>query len=376
MSQVIKTKPVVKNLGWYFSGRYVLLALLPTFLIVLYYILRDKKQVMDWVLTNISLPYRALAAQVTSFGPFKYFSLAEVLITLLLLWVLFFIAKTIVVITRYKHRLLYLRRRFYTIIVIALYIVAANFWIWDIGYRGTNFGEETGLNANGITVSQLADITELFAEKANELSTQVKRDENKHFDEDRQNYFAQVNGLYSNVVKEFPGINGETFPIKPMIYSKLMSACGFSGVYIALTGEVNINIDSPSCLIPSTIAHEMVHQRGVNSEDEANFFAIAACITSNIPVYEYSGYLLGLTYLANNLNEADPAAFRQIISKFNADVIQDWNDIGDYWINNDTSTTETVTAVYDGYLKSNGIAYGVNSYGACIDMLVLWFEKN
>ena len=374
MSQAIKTKPVVKKTVWRCSWLYVLLALLPTFLIVLYYILSDRKQVMDWVLTNISLPYRAAAAHVTSIGPFQYFSLAEVLLTLFVLLVLYFIVKTIFILIRHPNRLLNLRRRLYIIIVIALYIVAANSWIWDSGYRGTDFVEKTGLNSNGITVSQLADVTELFAEKANELSTQVKRDANKHFNEDTKTYFALEKDLYASIEKEFSELSGETFPFKAMIYSKLMSACGFSGVYIALTGEVNINVDSPACLIPATIAHEMAHQRGVNFEDEANFCAIAACITSNIPVYEYSGYLLGLTYLADNLNKADPNAFRQIISKFNANVIQDWNDIGDYSINNETPVTETVTAVYDEYLKSNGIDSGVNSYGACVDMLVSWLE--
>ncbi len=74
------------------------------------------------------------------------------------------------------------------------------------------------------------------------------------------------------------------------------------------------------------------------------------------------------------MNKADPNAFRQIVSKFNTDVIQDWNDIGDYSIDNETPATETVTAVYDGYLKSNGVVTGVNSYGACVDLLVSWLK--
>mgnify|MGYP006876614283 CR=1 FL=1 len=32
-------------------------------------------------------------------------------------------------------------------------------------------------------------------------------------------------------------------------------------------------------------------------------------------------------------------------------------------------------AVYDAYLKSNGIASGVNSYDDCVDMLVSWLQK-
>lgn len=355
---------------------YALLALLPIVLIALYYILNSRKYIMDWVLTYIALPYRAAAALVTSFGPFQYISVAEVLITLLILWALYFIVKTIVILIRYPHRLLNLGRRLYIITVIALYILASYSWIWGAGYHSTNLAEKTGLISGGITVAQLADVTKLFAEKANELSFQVKRDANNHFDEDRQSYSALDKGIYTNIVKAFPELSGEAYPYKAMIYSKLMSTGGFSGVYIALTGETNINIDVPACLIPATIAHEMAHQRGFNSEGEANFSAIAACITSNIPVYEYSGYLLGLTYLTDTLYGADPYAYRQITSTFNADVILDLNDNNDYWILHKTPATETATAVYDGYLKSNGVASGVSSYGACVDMLVTWLEKN
>lgn len=376
MAQGIKTQSAVKRDGWRRIWLHVLSALPPIIVIVVYYILKNKKPVMDWVLTNISLPYRAAAAQLTSFGPFRYFSLVEVLITLLILWVLYFIVKTIVILIRRPHRLLNLGHRLYILIVIALYIVAAHSWIWDAGYYSTDLAEKTGLSSGGITVQQLTEVTRLFAEKANALSGQVKRDANRHFNEDRQNYFTPGENLYANIVKEFPVLNGGTYPPKAMLYSKLMSACGFSGVYIALTGETNINVDVPACLIPATIAHEMAHQRGVNSEEEANFSAIAACITSDNPVYEYSGYLLGLIYLTNNLNGADPYACRQITSTFNANVLQDWNDNNDYWIRHETPATETAMTVYDEYLKSNGIASGVNSYGACVDMLVSWFEKN
>lgn len=372
MAQGIKAKKTISRCIWL----YVPLTLLPMILIILYYILRDRKPVMDWVLTNISLPYRAAAARATSFGPFRSFSLAEALLTLLILWSLYLIVKTVIILIRRPHRLLNLGCRLYIPILIALYLVAAHSWMWDAGYHGTDLAEKTGLNSDGITVAQLAEATRLFAEKANVLSTLVKRDADGHFNEARESYFSPGKGLYTNLVQEFPTLDGETYPPKPMLYSKIMSACGFTGVYIALTGETNINVDAPACLIPATIAHEMAHQRGVNSEEEANFTAIAACITSNQPVYEYSGYLLGLTYLANTLNRADPYACRQIISTLHANVIQDWNDSNDYWTSHETPATETVTAVYDEYLKSNGIASGIDSYGACVDMLVSWLVKS
>ncbi|MFT4105167.1 MAG: DUF3810 domain-containing protein [Lacrimispora sp.] len=355
---------------------YILLALPPAVLMALYYILNDRKHIMDWVLANISLPYRDMAAQITAFGPFQYFSVAEMLITFLILWALYFIVKSIIILKRSSNRLLNLGHRFYIIAVIALYIVAAHFWMWDSGYHSTSLAEKTDLDSGGITTEQLTEVTRYFAEKANELSSHVKRDADNRFHESRQTCFTPGKDLYTNIVKEFPALEGSNSVPKAMMYSKLMSASGFSGIYIALTGEMNINIDIPAPFIPVTIAHEMSHQRGVNSEAEANFASIAACITSDNPIYEYSGYLLGLIYLTNDLSKADPHAYGQITSTFNENVTQDWNENNDYWNSRETPATEAVTTMYDSYLKSNGVAAGVRSYNDCVVMLVSWIQNS
>ena len=116
----------------------------------------------------------------------------------------------------------------------------------------------------------------------------------------------------------------------------------------------------------------MAHQRGVASEEEANFAGIAACVTSKITVYEYSGYLQGLIYLADALNKADTAACGQILSTLTQEVKTDWNDNDEFWVKHQTPAAVTVSAIYDGYLKSNGETLGIKSYGACVDLLTTW----
>jgi len=118
----------------------------------------------------------------------------------------------------------------------------------------------------------------------------------------------------------------------------------------------------------------MAHQRGVHSEEEANFSAVAACVTSNITVYEYSGYLGGLIYLLHALETADPNAAQDIRASLSDGVRQDMADNVDFWTRHETAATEAVTAVYDSYLKYNGEELGVSSYGACVDLLVTWME--
>jgi hypothetical protein len=372
MAQKTVKKPADEKSGAGMIWPFLLIAAVPILLIALFYISIDRKDVMDWAKANISVPYMNAAAHATSFGPFKYFSLAEILASLLAFWVIFYSIKSIVLIIIRPHRLYILGRRLFTLIVVGLYIFAAYSWLWGPGYHGSTLAERAGLNPGGVTTAQLTSVTELFAEKANELSTQVKRDDAGHCREDKQYIFELSKGLYANITGQFPDLIGAPFTPKAMIYSRLMSDIGFTGVYIALTGEANVNVDQPKALIPVTIAHEMAHQRGVNSEEEANFSGIAACITSNITIYEYSGYLEGLMYLTDALNKADPEACSRITASLGAEVCTDWKDNSDYWERYASPVAVTATAMYDGYLKSTGQALGIESYGACVDMLVSW----
>jgi hypothetical protein len=246
--------------------------------------------------------------------------------------------------------------------------------VLGLGYHGTGLAVTTGLRTDGITTEQLTNVTKLFAGKANELAGQVERDADRRFISDTGYYIDMSKGVYANIAREFPALHGNAYPPKAMIYSKLMSIMNFTGVYISLTGEANINVDAPAALIPATIAHEMAHQRGVNSEDEANFAGIAACITSNITVYEYSGYLSGLLYLMSALDTADPDAAQAIRATLNEDVILDWTENYEYWQRYESPAAEAVSAMYDGYLKANGEELGISSYGACVDLLVTWLD--
>jgi hypothetical protein len=375
MAQEVVKEPLAEKRSPRLLWLYILLAAVPIALIVLYYIFNSRQDIMNWVNTYISTPYRNAAATVTSLGPLKYFSLAEVLITLLVLWVLYYIIKTIIIMITRPQKLAHLGQRLYVMLVVGCYIFAAYSWSWGTGYHSTDLAGKTGLGAEGITVGQLTDAAKLFASKANELSGQVSRDAGGHFVVDMDYDFEMSKGVYANIVNEFPVLSGKSYPPKAMMYSKLMSMIGFTGVYIALTGETNINVDAPGALIPATIAHEMAHQHGVNSEDEANFTGIAASITSNITVYEYSGYLSGLIYLTSALYDADPDAADAVMATFNDDVVRDWTDNNEYWKKYESPAAEAVSAMYDGYLKSNGEELGVRSYGACVDMLVSWLEK-
>ena len=177
------------------------------------------------------------------------------------------------------------------------------------------------------------------------------------------------------MAREYPflALEGQT-AAKPIFFSRLQSRLGFTGVYFPFTGEANVNVDAPACLLPATVAHEMAHQRMVASEQEANFVGILAAVTSGDPVYQYSGYLMGLIQLCNALAPVDRGAWQDIVQRyFTQELADDWNDNNAYWAALASPVETAAEQVYDSFLKGNGQKLGMRSYGACVDLLAAYF---
>ena len=160
---------------------------------------------------------------------------------------------------------------------------------------------------------------------------------------------------------------------KGVRFSTALSAMDFTGFYFPFTGEANLNIDSPACYLPSTIAHEMAHQRGIASEQECNFIAIAASTTADSAAYRYSGWLMGFTYLSNALYRADPEAWQAVRVLLPDTVVADLRDNSAYWAAFEGPVNDAAQKVYDSFLKSSGDPRGTQSYGTVVDMLMAYY---
>lgn len=164
-------------------------------------------------------------------------------------------------------------------------------------------------------------------------------------------------------------------PPKTMRFSRVMSAMGFTGFYFPFTGECNVNVDSPAATLPTTVAHELSHRRGIASEQECNFLAVLglACSCGDA-AYRYAGALSGYIYLANALYSADAERWAPPCAQtLDERVVADLRASGAYWAQFEGLADTVSNAVYDGFLKSYG-TIGVKSYGACVDLLVAYFK--
>lgn len=343
---------------------------IPLALVILFHLLKGSQGVMSVWVWSVMAPLEQALGRLWSLFPF---SAAEVLTLLFLAGCLVWLVRAVVLVCRQKAPLPFLRRLL-ALASVWLWLWAGLCWLWNAAYYVPSFAQRENLSAVPCSVEKLAAVTEYFACQAAALAPQVPRDSEGHFAADPSDCFARGPEIYRNIVREFPSLDAKTVKAKPLLLSRLQSILGFTGIYFPFTGEANVNVDAPACLLPATIAHEMSHQRMVASELEANFVGIAACVSCDDVVFQYSGYLMGLIQLCNALYPADDAAWYAIAEEyFNRELSVDWRDNSEYWRALESPVEDKAQDIYDGFLKGNDQELGIRSYGACVDLLVNYF---
>lgn len=339
-------------------------------LMLLFLVGKNSQSAMTWLVDHVTQPFKQGLSAVTYLVPIP---LAEILYVGLGLALLISLIRLPFVIRRAENR----RRAAYTqVLTLLCAILTVADWFclaWGINYYADGFQERSGLYAQPVTVEELYRVTELFTEKLNEVCDEVPRDEQGLFAVDREEIFQNSTTVYDNLSEEFPLLARKDREPKKMLCSKLLSAMGFTGYYAGMTGESVLNVDSPACFLPSTIAHELAHQRGIASEQECNFLAVAAATSCDDPVYVYSGYLLGYIHLSNALYKADRELWTQLRQELAEEVLLDIQYNNAYWQQWESPVDTVSQKVYDTFLKSYGQEDGVQSYGTVVDLLVAYY---
>ena len=347
-----------------------LAAAIPLLLTALFHLLKGNKALMGGWVFGVVAP---LEQTLGRFWGIFSFSGAEALTAAALtgtgVWLLW------AVVPLWRKQFGHSLRRVFALAAAGLWLWAGLCWFWNAAYYAPTFAQQSGLKVEPYPVERLSQVTAYYAQHAARLSAEVPRDQEGHFLRDTEAWFEAADGVYDGIAEQFPLLEANTGRPKGLVCSRLQSLLGFTGVYFPFTGEANVNVDAPACLIPATIAHEMAHQRMVASEQEANFVGIAAAITSGHTTYAYSGYLFGLIQLCNALYPVAPEVWSAIATtSFTPEMAQDWRDNNEYWAALSSSVEDAAERAYDSFLKTNGQELGIRSYGACVDLLVAWTE--
>lgn len=168
------------------------------------------------------------------------------------------------------------------------------------------------------------------------------------------------------------GASGAGVQPKPVYLSGLLSRFGVAGVYSPFTGEPNYNALQPDCGLPFAVAHEMAHQRGYAREDEADFIAFLVCTKSSNPYVRYSGYLGALRVLGVLLRVA-PERYRDVVSALGEGPRADLRARAQFWARYEGRLASLGQGVNNVYLKINGVRSGVRNYNEASALIVGYY---
>lgn len=262
-------------------------------------------------------------------------------------------------------------------------------FLCGINYHRTSFSEEAGLSvtidAHG-TVYDEADLIALCEYLVTEINdTEAQLDvpcigqtsETPkpsaawlwHAGRTGQRAMEKLGQRYHRLSGHYP------YP-KPILNTWILSVQQTTGVYSPFTVEANYNRDIAYYDIPFTICHELSHLRGYMQEEEANFIGVLATIGADDLYFNYSGYVSAWVYAGNALARVDYDSFATLYGQLNARTLQDLAYNNQYWQQFEGKPAEAHEQLNDAYLKMQGQATGVHSYGHVTDLMLEYFAKN
>jgi len=126
---------------------------------------------------------------------------------------------------------------------------------------------------------------------------------------------------------------------------------------------------------PFVTAHEMVHAFGITDEGAANFLGFLACQASPSAAVRYSGYLAYWNYIFPEFARASREAAGELAAGLPEGVRSDLRAERENWDRYRGPLREVSRAVYEQYLKSQGVAAGIRSYDRFVTLLAAWRRR-
>lgn len=156
--------------------------------------------------------------------------------------------------------------------------------------------------------------------------------------------------------------------LKKVLFPWAVSKAGIEGYYAPLTGEANLNFNLPEFAKPYVSCHEIAHQLGIAYEDEANLLGYLTAINSPDLHYQYSADYEMLRYVLIEIAIKSPEDYKALHAKLSPGVLTDFEIEKEFWSKYNGAMFGYLDAAFDGFLKANNQAKGIDSY----QDIVIW----
>ena len=326
----------------------------------------------QWYSTRI---YPIWVTTVGRFFGWFPFSVAEILLYLLVLFIIGYLIYTLILMVKHKEKVVYILRWLTSVILMGSMLFFLFVTNAGINYHRDSFAQVTHLEVREYSLEELLAVGRWLTRRVNETGGLVTRDQ-----DGVMILTVDLGGASREAMKglasEFPVLEGYIPPPKPVLNSWILSIQQVAGIFSPFTIEGNFNSHMVSYNLPFVATHELVHVRGFMQEEEANFLAFLACIGSEEVEFQYSGYLRGWLYVRNALSRVDREATTELYHLLEEEVRADLRANREFWAQFEGPISELQTRVNDAYLRANAQPEGVRSYGMMVDLVIAYFLEN
>ena len=253
--------------------------------------------------------------------------------------------------------------------------------VYGLNQYAGSIADDVRLEMTEYTVTELADTTEYYRDKAAELAGQVERDLNDNPVYPAFHNLAIQAGEGFDVMtyeRSASVFAGSTLPVKELGWADMYTSMGITGFTFPLTGEAAVNPQIPAVSLPFTMCHEMAHRMCIATERDANFAAFLACRFNSSIEFQYSAYFMAYKYCYNALVAVGGDDATDMAAKIKAGegelLRHDLVHYSQFFVSKqNTQATQLADKVNDTYIKTSGDDAGVLSYGQVSDYLVNWY---
>ena len=323
---------------------------------------------------GIYLPIRRAISALTSLVPF---SIAEFLLYFLALGVSALLLVRLIQLVLCKIKLSRLISTLASILLAGGIVLNLFYATWGFNYFREPLAQRMELTIETRSVDELEAFVLKTAIEARTLRETLHEDESGVFapKESKGELFQTLTQAYDSLHKENPVIPPDPTRAKQIFWSRGLSWQGISGIYIGLTAEPNVNADQPPLLLYQAAAHEMAHQTGIASENEAELTGYLACLSSGDPNVRYSGLAYALIVAGNALYSADSTRYLAATEAYGDAIWRDFSAYNAYWRAFSGEVRQSADRRNDAYLKHNSQPSGIKSYGEAVDLLLAYDAK-
>ena len=230
------------------------------------------------------------------------------------------------------------------------------------------------------TDRELIQVRNHIVEELNALTGQLERDADGFLvyrGDMEQEAITAMQGLG----EEYGLLSGYYPRAKGIAASDFLSQQYMMGYYFPFSMEANYNTSMYIANVPATLCHELAHLKGFIYEDDANFIGFLACIHSDDPFYQYSGYLSVLSYVekeykkASGKQEFDCLSISKSVSADDIFLTEEaWEKVEEKAVVETAVVKAASNQFTETTLVMNGVSDGMKSYSRVVQLLLEYYD--